>query len=70
MPVAEIPELAQGFSRTVSEGENEYRVAVESTCDYCGMRIFGTIAAVLHQEELMHRLHCAPHIGPLSYHLQ
>jgi hypothetical protein len=60
MPVAEIPELAQGFSRWIINLDGgEYRITVNSVCDYCGWRMIGTIAEVLQENEVAHRLSCA-----------
>jgi hypothetical protein len=56
MPVAQIPEPTEGFSRRLID--RDYSIMVDSICDYCGFRVVGSLTQTLCQEEVEHRLNC------------
>jgi hypothetical protein len=56
MPVAQIPEPTEGFSRRLID--RDYSIMVSSICDYCGFRFVGSLTQTLCQDEVEHRLNC------------
>ena len=56
MPLAQIPEPTEGFSRRLLD--RDYSIIVDSVCDYCGFRFVGSLTQTLRRDEVEHRLNC------------